>query len=45
MTDRDLSALLERAAEDVVELDFVENAWNAALEGRRCWSLRRLPAA
>ncbi|WP_457255825.1 hypothetical protein [Pedococcus sp. P5_B7] len=35
MTDRDLSALLERAAEDVVELDFAENAWNAALEGRR----------
>ena len=35
MTDRDLSALLERATEYVVELDLAENAWNAALAGRR----------
>jgi hypothetical protein len=35
MTDRDLSALLERATEDVVELDFAQNAWNAALADRR----------
>ena len=35
MTDRDLSALLERATEDVVERDFAEHAWNAALDGRR----------
>lgn len=35
MTDRDLSALLERATEDVVELDFAQNAWTDALEGRR----------
>lgn len=35
MTDRDLSALLERAVEDVVELDFAENAWNAALAAHR----------
>lgn len=35
MTDRDLSALLDRATEDVAELDFAEPAWNAALAGRR----------
>ena len=35
MTDRDLSALLERATEDVVELDFAEHAWHAALADRR----------
>jgi hypothetical protein len=35
MTDRDLSALLERATQDVLELDFAENAWRAALAGRR----------
>ena len=34
MTDRDLSALLERATEDVVELDFAENAWAAAVAER-----------
>lgn len=35
MTDRDLSALLERATEDVVELDFAQQAWDAALAQRR----------
>ena len=35
MTDRDLSALLERVTEDVVELDFAEQAWHAALDARR----------
>ena len=35
MTDRDLSALLERATEDVVELDLAERAWHAAVEGQR----------
>ncbi|SDP11028.1 hypothetical protein SAMN04489867_1444 [Pedococcus dokdonensis] len=35
MTDRDLTALLERATEDVVERDFAENAWAAALAARR----------
>ena len=34
MTDRDLSALLERATEDVVELDFAQKAWDAALAAR-----------
>jgi hypothetical protein len=45
MTDRDLSALLERAAEDVVELDFAENAWRAALAGRRSRRRRALTGA
>lgn len=42
MTDRDLSSLLERVAEDVVELDFAERAWAAALAGRRSRRRRAL---
>lgn len=35
MTDRDLSALLERASEEVPELDFAEDAWAQAVAQQR----------
>ena len=35
MTDRDLGALLERASEDVVELDLAEDAWARAVAQQR----------
>ncbi|GAB3447313.1 hypothetical protein GCM10027517_30950 [Phycicoccus ginsengisoli] len=34
MTDRDLGALLQRAAADLPEVDFAEDAWAAALQER-----------